>query len=98
MNYNFDYSKDKDLILKDTRGIGFEEVIEAVKKGDVLDDIDHFDKKRYPSQRIYIVRIANKVYAVPYVFDKARKIVFLKTIYPSRKLKKMYLKKYEKKN
>ena len=91
MRYNFDYSPEKDLILKEARGVGFEEIIEAIKMGDVLDDIDHFDKKKYPNQKIYIVRIANKVYAVPYVFDRVRKVIFLKTIYPSRKLKRKYL-------
>ena len=93
MKYNFDYSKEKDFVLRETRGVGFDDVIEAIKKDDVLDNINHFDKKKYPNQRIYIVRIKDKVYAVPYVLDRARKVVFLKTIYPSRKLKKIYLKK-----
>jgi len=39
-----------------------------------------------------IVNINNKVYAVPYVIDKIRKVRFLKTIYPNISLKKKYLK------
>jgi len=92
MKYKFDYSSEKDLILRETRKIGFDEIIEAIESGKVLDDIDHFNKKRYPNQRILIVNINNKVYAVPYVIDKIRKVRFLKTIYPNISLKKKYLK------
>lgn len=81
------------MVLRTARDIGFQDIIEAVKKGNVLDDIDHFNKNKYPSQRILIVKINNKVYAVPYVIDKERKRTFLKTIYPSRSLKKKYLNK-----
>ena len=92
MKYKFDYSSEKDLILRETRKIGFDEIIEAIESGKALDDIDHFNKKRYPNQRILIVNINNKVYAVPYVIDKIRKVRFLKTIYPNISLKKKYLK------
>ena len=92
MQYRFDYSKEKDSILRETRGIGFKEIIDEVKKGNLLDNIDHFNKKKYPNQKIFIVKIRSKVYAVPYVIDKIRKVTFLKTLYPNRKLKKKYIK------
>ena len=92
MKYNFDYSKEKDLVLKEARGVGFDDIIEAINRGYLLDNVDHFNKSRYPNQRIFIVRVKNKVYAVPYVFDEERNRFFLKTIYPSRKLKKRYIK------
>ena len=92
MQYRFDYSKEKDSILRETRGIGFKEIIGEVKKGNLLDNIDHFNKKKYPNQKIFIVKIRSKVYAVPYVIDKIRKVTFLKTFYPNRKLKKKYIK------
>ena len=92
MEYKFDYSEEKDLLIKTIRNIGFEDIIEGIKKGDLLDDIDHFNKKKYPNQRIFIVKIKSNIYVVPYVIDKARKMIFLKTIYPSRILKKKYLK------
>ena len=76
MNYNFDYSEEKNLILKVTRGVGFEDIIEAIEKGNVLDDIGHFNRKKYPNQKIFIVRIRDKVYAVPYVFDEIKKVLF----------------------
>lgn len=92
MTYGFDYSKEKDLIIRQTRGVGFRDIIDAIHKGRRLDNIEHFNKKKYPNQKILIVRIEDKVYGVPYVIDKVRKVTFLKTIYPSRALKKKYLK------
>ncbi len=88
----FDYSEEKDLILKEVRGIGFQDVINAIKKGSLLADINHFNKQKYPKQKIFILEINNEVYAVPYIKDIQRKVTFLKTIYPSRKLKERYLK------
>ena len=92
MKYKFDYSPEKNQILKQKRNIGFKDIVDAINHGNLLDDINHFNKKRYPNQKIFIVRIEDKVYAVPYVDDKARKVTFLKTIYPNRKLVKKYLK------
>lgn len=92
MKYKYDFSKEKDTVLTETRAIGFLDIIEAIDKGCLIDNIDHFNKDKYPKQRIYIVRISKKVYAVPYVIDKKRKIIFLKTIYPNSKLKARYFK------
>lgn len=88
----FDYSEIKNQLLKQVRDISFEEVIEAIQNGQLVDDVDHFNKKKYKNQRIFIVKTKNYMYAVPYVVDKKRKKVFLKTIFPSRVLKKKYLK------
>lgn len=93
MKYQFEYSVEKDLILRETRSISFKEVIEKINKGHILDNIDHFNKRKYPSQKIFIVKIKNKAYAIPYVISHQRKTIFLKTIYPSRALKKKYSKK-----
>lgn len=92
MVYRFDYSQEKDSILREARGIGFKDIIDAINKGNLLDNIDHFNKKKYPNQKIFIVKIKAKVYTVPYVVGKERNVTFLKTFYPNRKLKKKYLK------
>lgn len=92
MKFRIDFNPEKNLLLKETRGIGFEEVIEAIYNGNLLDDINHFNKEKYPYQRIFIVRIKTNIYAVPYIIDKKRDILFLKTIYPNRRLKRKYLK------
>lgn len=92
MKLLFEYSEEKNLLLKETRGVGFDDVIEAIYNGSLLDDINHFNKEKYPNQRIYIVRIKTNIYAVPYIIDKKRNVLFLKTIYPNRRLKNKYLK------
>ena len=42
---------------------------------------------------MFCIDIEGYVYIVPYVIDNKRKKVFLKTLYPSKKLTKKYLKK-----
>ena len=87
------YNEVKNLILKETRGVCFKDVIEAIKKGQILDDLKHKDSKKYPRQRILVVEIDKYVYAVPYVWNNKKGELFLKTVYPSRILTKKYLEK-----
>jgi len=87
----FDWDKEKNRLLKEQRGIGFEDVVEAIKDGKLLLTIIHPNKTRYPNQSLYIVNINNYAYLVPFVEDEEKK--FLKTIFPSRKATKKYLRK-----
>ena len=89
MDYVIEYSEEKNLILKETRGISFEDIIKEIEKGKILDDLQN---KNYPSQKILVIKLKNYIYAVPYVINKKRKTIFLKTIYPSRIFTKKYLK------
>jgi hypothetical protein len=82
------YGKEKNDLLKQSRGIGFEEIISAINSGKVLDVCDHPDQVNYPRQKIYVVEALDYVYLVPFV--RSDEGVFLKTIIPSRKAKKMY--------
>lgn len=88
MKYKFDYSVEKDLVLKESRGVSFKDVIQAYRSGKKLAD---YESKSHTNQRLLIVNIGGYVFVVPYVIDEKRKRVFLKTIYPSRKLTKKYL-------
>ncbi len=83
----FNWNKEKDKLLREQRGIGFEEIIEAIDT-EVLDVYDHPNKEMYPNQKIYVVEALGYVYLVPFVTDGNEK--FLKTIIPSRKAKKIY--------
>jgi hypothetical protein len=84
------YSLEKNELLKSHRDIGFEDVILALESGNLLDDIEHPNKEKYPNQNIFIIliKIKNYVYLVPYIEDE--KSIFLKTIIPSRKMNKKY--------
>ncbi len=60
-----------------------------MKNVSLLDTIEHPNKKKYQNQRIFIVEINDYAYLVPFVEDE--RIIFLKTIIPSRKMTKKYL-------
>ncbi len=79
----------KSLELKESRGIGFEDVVYDIEKGNILNDYKHPNQKKYPGQRIMVIGINNYAYLVPYVEDDEE--IFLKTIIPSRKAKEIYL-------
>ena len=81
------WSKEKDDILKKQRGIGFEDIVEAISHN-LLDVYNHPNKKEYPNQKIYVVKSHDYVFLVPFVRDGYD--IFLKTIIPSRKAKKIY--------
>ena len=84
----FDWDEDKNKELQTKRGISFEQVIVEINSGNLLDVIKHPNQKKYSNQLMYIVRSGDYVYLIPFVQDKER--IFLKTIYPSRKFKKLY--------
>ena len=85
----FDWSKEKNELLKLERGISFEEVYIAIESGGLLGKVSHPNPKKYPGQKMFVVNISNYVYLVPFVEDEGK--VFLKTIIPSRKATKKYL-------
>ena len=91
MAYSFKFNEEKNQLLIATRKISFEDVIEALKKGHLLADISHPSQK-HSRQRLYVVNIEDYAYAVPYILDNQKQEIFLKTIYPSRILTKIYLK------
>ncbi len=79
----------KNAKLRADRGIGFEEIVFHIERGDLLDILVHPNPERYARQRIFVVRRDHYVYLVPFVEDEHT--VFLKTIIPSRKATKQYL-------
>lgn len=87
----FDWDQEKNKILIKERGISFEDIKVAVDGSKVLDTYDHPNQKRYPGQKIMVVNINDYAYLVPYVRDQEK--VFLKTIIPSRKATKKYLRR-----
>ncbi|MDA9129305.1 toxin [Candidatus Gracilibacteria bacterium] len=79
------WSYEKNKLLEEARGVCFEQVLAAIEDDKVLGDVNN---SNYPNQRILIVEIEGYVYNVPYVIDGEK--VFLKTLFPSRKSKKIY--------
>lgn len=89
MKKRYDWNKDKNEKLKRERGISFEQIQTAIESGGMLEMTDHPNLSRYPNQKIYLVNVENYVYSVPFVEDEEK--VFFKTIIPSRKATKRYL-------
>jgi hypothetical protein len=59
-------------------------------RGDLLDDYTHPNQSKYPNQRLLVVKIQGYAYIVPYMETASE--IFLKTIIPSRKATKQYIK------
>lgn len=89
--YSIDYSFDKNERLKKERGISFEEVAFIILIGKARVS-KHHNHELYPHQVILFVEIEGYVYAIPSVVDHKKKTVFLKTIYPTRKMTKLFKK------
>lgn len=86
----FVWSAEKNQLLKAERGVSFEEIAFCIASGRLLDVVQHPNAERYSHQRMFVVRIDQYVYLVPFVESETE--VFLKTIIPSRKATRRYLK------
>ncbi|MBT3249509.1 MAG: toxin [Candidatus Pacebacteria bacterium] len=91
MAFDINFNLEKNELLRATREVCFDDVIKAIAKEKILADISHPNSQR-TNQKIYIIEIDNYAYAVPYVINKKKKEIFLKTVYPSRVFTKKYLK------
>ncbi len=78
-----------------TRGITFDEDIERISAGAKVIETEHPNQKKYPNQKILVVDIDDYAYLVPFV--KNNNEYFLKTIIPSRKATKKYLRENDEK-
>ena len=78
----------KDRFLQRQRHISFDDVKYHLTSGALLDDIQNPNQETYPGQRLYIVRINNRAWVVPY--RRTTRYVFLYTAYPSEKFTRIY--------
>jgi uncharacterized DUF497 family protein len=62
----FDWDDAKNAKLRAERGIGFEEIVFHIERGDLLDILEHPNPDRYAGQRIFVVRREDYVYLVPF--------------------------------
>ena len=85
----YDWSPEKNDVLKRERGLAFEDIVFHIDRGGLLDTIEHPNQGRYPGQRIFIVNVEGYACLVPFI--EQNNVIFLKTIIPSRKMTKLYL-------
>ena len=66
-----------------------EQAVLAIVSGDLVDRVKHPNPEKYPNQRVFLVKIEDYTYSVPYVEDDEK--IFLKTIIPNSKATKKHL-------
>ena len=81
--------KNDQLVLE--RGISFEQMVVAIEAGGLLDILAHTNPSKYPRQKVLVVACDGYAYLVPFVEEKD--CYFLKTMIPSRKATRDYLKR-----
>jgi hypothetical protein len=77
-------------MLKAERLICFEDIVLCIEMGFLLDILEHPNQEKYKGQRIFVVQVDDYAYLIPFVENEVE--IFLKTIIPSRKATKKYLK------
>lgn len=90
MKRDYTFDPEKSRLLRETRGIGFEEIVDLIENGCLIGVDNHPNQHKYPGQILYQVDVGGYIYTVPLVRDGER--LFLKTIFPSRKATKRYKK------
>ena len=88
---NFVWNEDKNEKLKRERNISFEIILLQIEAGKILDILEHPNSEKYQGQKIFVIEFEGYAFLVPFVEDEQK--IFLKTIIPSRKATKFYLKR-----
>ena len=81
------WDESKNYHLKRDRHMSFERIAEAISNGDYLEILRH-PKRR--NQQLFVLRMDNYVWAVPFVVEADGETLFLKTAFPSRKFNRRY--------
>ena len=85
----FSWNEEKNELLKEERQISFEDVVFYIEQGFLLDVLEHPNQEKDQGQKIFVVQIDEYAYLVSFVEDERE--IFLKTIMPSRKATRKYL-------
>ena len=88
---SFRWKPDKNDLLKQERGVSFEDITVAVEAGGLLEIVPHQNPTKYPRQKIMVVEVAGYAFLVPFVEEEDH--FFLKTIIPSRKATRDFIAK-----
>ncbi len=80
------WSEEKDLWLRKTRGLSFQEVADRILAGNYIDILENPSRA---GQEVFVLKIKDYIWAVPFAVEGDGSI-FLKTAYLSRKLFKRY--------
>ncbi len=87
---SFRWNPEKNEALQSERGVSFERMVVAIESGGLLDIVEHPNGAKYPNQRVLVVSSESYVYLVPFVEEED--YFFMKTVIPSRKATRDFLK------
>ncbi|CAL7960136.1 conserved hypothetical protein [Alphaproteobacteria bacterium] len=91
MDVVFNFNYEKNLKLINGRGISFEQIISLIRDGKVIDVLAHYNQDQYGSQKIDVIDVEGYCYLSTVPFVEREDEIFLKTIIPSRKMTKLYM-------
>lgn len=89
MSKPFIWDDSKNAWLIAERGISFDEIVYFIMNGGLVDVVPNNDQAKYPGQRIFVVNCEGYIHLVP--FDESEAHIQLRTVIPSRKATKKYL-------
>jgi len=87
---NWNEEKNQELKKNLDRQVSFDDVMLALNEGNFYKIQEHYNQEKYTHQSILFVEIRNYIYIVPFVENDEE--IFFKTIIPSRKYTKLFLK------
>ena len=88
MNKVIRWNEEKNQLLQIQRKLSFEMVLDKIENQEILARRSHPDKVKYPHQFIFVLELEGYICYVPFVENDEE--IFLKSIIPSRKLKKEF--------
>jgi uncharacterized DUF497 family protein len=90
MDKPFIWDESKNAWLMAERGVSFDEIVYYIMNGYLIDVVPNANQEKYPGQLVFVVNREGYIHLVP--FEESDKEIHLKTIIPSRKATKKYLK------
>lgn len=87
------WDEKKNDLLKRTRGVSFEDFEYSIHNQKYILDMPHYNKDRYPNQRIFCIFFNEYIYCIPYEENEYQ--IRLITIFASRKFNKLLTDKNE---
>jgi len=91
----FVWDENKNNVLKQQRNISFEQIVLSIENKQIVDVIEHPNIEKYKGQIYIMVNYDGYIYVVPAAISDSGEECHLKTIYPSRKYTKKYLRSKE---
>ncbi|MGB0719860.1 MAG: toxin [Bdellovibrionales bacterium] len=88
--YQIKFSEEKNAWLQEKRRLSFSGFADLIACGKWIRVIKDHNPQKYPGQHMFLFEQNDEIYCIPYIEDIEKKELFLKTIYPNRKLRRQY--------